>query len=195
MLPCAKLLREMCWNGNVDGCVYTPLHIRWSEIKPSSLSEEISSWLSPLPATIVQAPSAWKASVAAKHAEILNNRSCYLPSDAQLGFRLANFIPDDMHKSYLSNSFRSKEWQKTINDVSCSFQLNKEHSRAFCIMANHICNNNFEQLKMYIGGMAGTGRPVHRDQGRGCLAPLLSCPRERCPAIAGFRLHVSAFLE
>ncbi|KAF8220716.1 hypothetical protein L208DRAFT_1066461, partial [Tricholoma matsutake] len=61
-------------------------------------------------------------------------------------------------KSYLSNSFRSKEWQETIDDVSCSFQLNKEQSRAFCIVAKHICNNDFEQLKMYIGGMAGTGK-------------------------------------
>jgi hypothetical protein len=114
--------------------------IGWSETKPSSLSEEISSRLSPLPATIVQAPSAWKASVAAKRAEILNNRSRYLPADAQFGFRPANFIPDDMHvidKSYLSNSFRSKEWQKTIDNVSCSFQLNKEQSCAFRLVANH----------------------------------------------------------
>jgi hypothetical protein len=94
----------------------------------------------------------WKAAVAAKRAEIMNNRSRYVPADAQLGFRPANFIPDDVRvvdKSYLSNSFRSKEWQKTINDVSCSFQLNKDQSRAFRIVANHICNNDSEQLKMH----------------------------------------------
>lgn len=36
--------------------------------------------------------------------------------------------------------------------------MNKEQERAFCIIANHACLKEPEQLKMYLGGMAGTGK-------------------------------------
>jgi len=38
------------------------------------------------------------------------------------------------------------------------FHLNQEQKRAFHIVSNHACNRNYEQLKMYIGGMGGTGK-------------------------------------
>ncbi|TFK63277.1 hypothetical protein BDN72DRAFT_776049, partial [Pluteus cervinus] len=38
------------------------------------------------------------------------------------------------------------------------FQLNDEQERAFFIVANHMTNPYAMQLKMYIGGPAGTGK-------------------------------------
>lgn len=39
-----------------------------------------------------------------------------------------------------------------------SFMLNKEQACAFSIIANHATLHRSEQLRMYLGGMAGTGK-------------------------------------
>ncbi|KAF8220910.1 hypothetical protein L208DRAFT_1128578, partial [Tricholoma matsutake] len=61
-------------------------------------------------------------------------------------------------KAYLSKSFKSREWQATIDDILHRFQLNKEQDCAFCIVANHASSPDSDQLKLYIGGMAGIGK-------------------------------------
>lgn len=79
----------------------------------------------------------------------------------QPGGRPANFILNDVcvvDKAYLSKSFKSREWQATIDDVLHRFQLNKEQDCAFCIMTNHASSPDSDQLKLYIGGMAGMGK-------------------------------------
>ena len=38
------------------------------------------------------------------------------------------------------------------------FSLNKEQERALRIVANHAVKSNGEHLKIYLGGMAGTGK-------------------------------------
>lgn len=45
-----------------------------------------------------------------------------------------------------------------MNEYVAEFALNKEQERAFRIIANHSTDNKHDQLKMYIGGMAGTGK-------------------------------------
>jgi len=50
------------------------------------------------------------------------------------------------------------QWQKSTNDVSKQFHLNKKQDRVFRIVANHACCPDAEQLKMYIAGMVGTGK-------------------------------------
>ena len=39
-----------------------------------------------------------------------------------------------------------------------NFSLNEEQKRAFYIIANHASDTCPEQLKMYLGGMGGTGK-------------------------------------
>ena len=53
---------------------------------------------------------------------------------------------------------KSEEDQKLIADIAVEFNLNKEQSRAFHIIANHAVSPESEQLKMYLGGMGGTGK-------------------------------------
>ena len=63
-------------------------------------------------------------------------------------------------KSYLERDFKHKYKidETTINSIIKKQQLNKEQERAFRIIANHICTPGLEQLKMYLGGMGGTGK-------------------------------------
>ena len=48
--------------------------------------------------------------------------------------------------------------QKLINEIVKKFTLNAEQERAFRIVANHSVEPKSEQLKMYLGGMGGTGK-------------------------------------
>jgi len=48
--------------------------------------------------------------------------------------------------------------QNIINNTVSEFSLNDEQERAFRIIANHASTKQPEQLKMYLGGMAGTGK-------------------------------------
>ena len=110
-----------------------------------------------------QAPAHWKAMVAKKRAEILEERAHHRPSNANPNAvpGSSSFVPNNVHvvdKNYMTRSFFSKEWQKNIDDVSNTFDLNKEQDRAFRIVANHACSPDSEQLKMNIAGMGGTGK-------------------------------------
>ena len=51
-----------------------------------------------------------------------------------------------------------KETNDLINNTVSHFSLNKEQERAFRIIANHVSAPTTEQLKMYLGGMGGTGK-------------------------------------
>ncbi|KDQ26092.1 hypothetical protein PLEOSDRAFT_1035322, partial [Pleurotus ostreatus PC15] len=61
-------------------------------------------------------------------------------------------------KSYLEAAYVPKNHCKIIQDCVSKFSLNKEQNRAFTIVANHSVAENSGQLKMYIGGMGGTGK-------------------------------------
>ena len=61
-------------------------------------------------------------------------------------------------KSYLERRQHSVAHKVIIDLIVIKFLLNKEQERAFQIAANHACNSYSEQLKMYIGGMGGTGK-------------------------------------
>ena len=60
--------------------------------------------------------------------------------------------------SYLTKNFNIGENKKQVEDVISKFGLNTEQERAFHIIANHVVSQQIEQLKMYLGGMGGTGK-------------------------------------
>jgi hypothetical protein len=62
--------------------------------------------------------------------------------------------------SYLSARFKakSKKAQALIDHTVNGYILNTEQERAFRIIANHAVTPQSEQLKMYLGGMGGTGK-------------------------------------
>jgi hypothetical protein len=63
-------------------------------------------------------------------------------------------------QSYLTYQFKAKteRTQKLIDDLVEQFNLNTDQKRAFRIVANHAVGPKPEQLKMYVGGMGGTGK-------------------------------------
>ncbi|KAI0077578.1 hypothetical protein K474DRAFT_1684233 [Panus rudis PR-1116 ss-1] len=67
---------------------------------------------------------------------------------------------DMLGKSYLSKSFKAINCnnQLFIESLVKQFNLNAKQDRAFRIIANHSIQSSGEQLKMYLRGMAGTGK-------------------------------------
>lgn len=137
------------------------LSLGWTNQNADLLPDNLN--LSPGPIQ-PQAPAQWKAAVSNKRAEILEERARNLPANAALGTTTGSsksFVPNEVRivdKSYISQSFSSKAWKQTTQDVSNQFHLNQEQDRAFRIVANHACTADSDQLKMNIAGMAGTGK-------------------------------------
>ncbi|EFI28054.1 hypothetical protein CC1G_14080 [Coprinopsis cinerea okayama7 len=65
-----------------------------------------------------------------------------------------------LDKSYIFHDYKAQCERDTniVNSTIAKFSLNKEQTRAFKIVANHACSPSPEQLKMYLGGMGGTGK-------------------------------------
>ncbi|KAF8577701.1 hypothetical protein K439DRAFT_1621906 [Ramaria rubella] len=75
----------------------------------------------------------------------------------------ADFVPDQvkiLDASYFLKEFQAKQTihQQQIDDTVNVYGLNTDQERAFRIVANHAVQHSGEQLKMYLGGMAGTGK-------------------------------------
>ena len=62
---------------------------------------------------------------------------------------------------YIDKKFKLKEQlhKQHIDTIVDKYALysNEEQNRAFRIVANHVSSHTAEQLRMYIGGMGGTG--------------------------------------
>ena len=140
-------LQDLGWTENIPELLNQVVHVR----RP--------------PPEVQRNGAAWKTVVAQKRTEVLQLHSQNMPehSKSMTSHGTANnqFVPDNVRvvkKSYLSSRFVSKEWQATIEDIFTHFSLNQEQGRAFRIVVNHACDQDSEQLKMYIGGMVGTGK-------------------------------------
>jgi hypothetical protein len=58
----------------------------------------------------------------------------------------------------LTKSFNTGENKQQIEEIVSKFSLNTEQERAFHIITNHAISQQLEPLKMYLGGMGGTGK-------------------------------------
>ena len=79
-------------------------------------------------------------------------------SKLQTSSDLRGNIVKIVDKSFLEKSFVAGEHAIKIDDTVLKFRLNKEQERAFWIVANHSVSQHQDQLKMYLGGMDGTGK-------------------------------------
>ncbi|KIM34718.1 hypothetical protein M413DRAFT_34266, partial [Hebeloma cylindrosporum] len=61
-------------------------------------------------------------------------------------------------KTYLERRFFHPDCQFQIEDSIAKYELNEVQERSFRIVANHAISPCSEQLKMYIGGVGGTGK-------------------------------------
>ena len=109
--------------------------------------------------------SDWNAEVSKKRQEILDKRNVY--NNTKKKEINKHLHPNSNHninsvkiidKSYLQKNFDGGIHQKVITESFEKFNLNSEQKRAFQIIANHAISESNDQLKMYLGGMGGTGK-------------------------------------
>ena len=107
--------------------------------------------------------SQWSSLIQSIRKMIISDRSKNLPAEKRKPFSeikgTDNVFVDTM-TSYLSRKFVPDQpgAVNILNTVIQRFKLNQEQERAFRIVANHATIDNPTQLKMYLGGMGGTGK-------------------------------------
>src|SRR5258708_6837014 len=107
--------------------------------------------------------SEWKAEVIKKHQEIqdeqnVNNQPKKIDTPNHPFAQGQENVVKVVDKSYLEKIFHNPEFQFQIEDSIVKYSLNEEQERSFRIVANHSVSPCSEHLKMYIGGMGGTGK-------------------------------------
>jgi len=137
----------------------------WLDDSPNGLNAVMQERIEP---TVTQMGSKWKTTVSDKRKEVISERDSGASVSGTINSNLAHttsqpFVENQVKivdRTYLSKSFEAstKAAQDLINSIVKDKTLNTEQERAFRIVANHATNINQEQLKMYIGGMAGTGK-------------------------------------
>ena len=105
--------------------------------------------------------SEWTSLVKEARASALKKKQANIPNISESV--VANKLRDNVEivdADYFKYNFKAKKEldNKIVNDVVREFKLNKEQLRAFKIIANHSNCVAPEQLKMYLGGMGGTGK-------------------------------------
>ena len=113
----------------------------------------------------LQSGKDWTAVVQQKRQEIIDKRCQNIPENIDdIDKKGYNQEPSAdvkiVDKAYLTAKFKAKvEKEQNITDNTVSdFLLNTEQERSFRIIANHASTKTPEQLIMYVGGMAGTGK-------------------------------------
>jgi hypothetical protein len=111
--------------------------------------------------------SRWKALTEDKKNEILAIRNSNIQAASTRTRSKNTFHPDPnennaqiVNRLYISRNFKcdSNKVQVILEQTIKDFALNVEQDRAFRIVANHAASVGSEQLKMYLGGMGGTGK-------------------------------------
>jgi PIF1-like helicase len=117
--------------------------------------------LDPVRPEVNQPSKAWRAAVLARKQAVIEERNKHIPTNT--ASKSINFKPNQVEivdKSYIDHLFNptSKHDDHLITDAIEKFILNSEQQRAFRIIANHSVMDRPDQLKMYLGGMGGTGK-------------------------------------
>jgi hypothetical protein len=121
--------------------------------------------LTPVLPAQLQSGKDWTAIVQHKRQELIDERCKNIPDNIddinKTGYDQESLAEVKIvDKTYLTAKFKAKveKEQNIIDSTVSDFLLNTEQERAFRIIANHASTEKPEQLIMYIGGMAGTGK-------------------------------------
>ena len=116
--------------------------------------------LMPIVPDIIMPGKEWVNVVQTQKKVVLDERSKSLAFKKHKTLSIQPNKVEIVDKSYLNKTFiaSSVQNQQFIDETVKDFKLNKEQDRAFRIVANHASLENPEQLKMFLGGMAGTGK-------------------------------------
>ena len=113
---------------------------------------------------VMQAAHKWQAAVQAKRQQLIAEKNKNMPKQQDNKYTTRKDpLTDDVkvvNKAYLDKTYRAgttKE-QDIIESTCSKYNLNTDQERAFRIVANHATELQPEILKMYLGGMGGTGK-------------------------------------
>ena len=131
----------------------------WLDKCPDNIDHINSQSFTP---EIQMAGSKWSSMIKIAKDAVLALRGKHLPVNEN-GVPLKAYNFNDVvvkNISFLRKNFKAEqaEKQKIIDDTIDIFSLNSEQERAFRIVANHATMAQPSQLKMYLGGMGGTGK-------------------------------------
>jgi hypothetical protein len=137
--------------------------VGWFDKSPNGLADVGD--LTPVIPTQLQSAKDWSAVVERKRQELIDKKCKNIPGNID-DFDKTSYDQESsaevkiVDKSYLTARFKAKveKEQNVIDNTVFEFILNTDQERAFCIIANHASTQKPEQLIMYIGGMAGTGK-------------------------------------
>ena len=132
----------------------------WLDDSPNGLD---SIDKNPIQPAISKSSNGWKNAVSDLRQEVLAERNKNIPvikSKVKASIDPNENNAKVVDQEYLTKDFKakSKASQQLIEDTIKKFLLNAEQERAFRIVANHAVQPQTEQLKMYLGGMGGTGK-------------------------------------
>ncbi|KDR80495.1 hypothetical protein GALMADRAFT_62280 [Galerina marginata CBS 339.88] len=130
----------------------------WLDDSPNGL-EKVSK--TPITPKILQKGPSWKVSVENERQKILTERDKNIPAKSGKNINDPNENNVQLiDRSYLKKNFRAKlkSDRQLIATIIEKFTLNTEQERAFRIVGNHSVESKSEQLRMYLGGMGGTGK-------------------------------------
>jgi hypothetical protein len=132
----------------------------WLDKSPDGINKVDPEGITP---TADNTGSQWTSLIQSIRKKIIADHSKNLPTGPNKPFDelhgTDNVFVDTM-TSYLSQKFVPDQpgAVNVLESVVQKFKLNTEQERAFRIVANHATINNPTQLKMYLGGMGGTGK-------------------------------------
>ena len=134
----------------------------WSKTVKSNKSDLNPKRNEPYLPDYVLPASEWKAKIQSLKQNVLDTRK-------ELNTNTDHTLPNtykaynDMDvkiidKSYLEKKYYNTQHEMSINNIAQKFLLNTEQKRAFDIVTHHVVMPHSNQLKMYIGGVGGTGK-------------------------------------
>jgi hypothetical protein len=133
----------------------------WLDDSPNGIAEIDKD---PVDPEVVNSGAEWKATVSDIRQQVLTERMRHIPANNSSNVKAASDPNENnvkvVDQTYLTKDFKAKSQaaQDIIDGIVQEFNLNIEQQRAFRIIANHAVAPQTEQLKMYLGGMGGTGK-------------------------------------
>jgi hypothetical protein len=176
-MACMQLSQDAdSQENNGDKKTDIPSNIQDASVGLSEHAGELAQEYDPIsqgPLSTNTGPNDWKVIVKNAKQQAINIKLANYKAPSAKANTSANenvnALSDFKHKegfvkvvdmSFLNHKFRPNDGDSAalIDSIAAKATLNKEQRRAFTIIANHASSGASAQLKMYLGGMGGTGK-------------------------------------
>jgi len=135
----------------------------------NSKTEDIITTITPIKVSVVNNIKKWKDALNTAKKLILSMKDKAITEDtmstsgtqfSHASKQSSDEIVKIVDQTYINHKFKAKDQkvQDILENVINQYSLNEEQKRAFRIVANHAAQPCEETLKMYLGGMGGTGK-------------------------------------